>query len=52
MRDVVIVGATRTAIGTFGGSLKNMTGTQLGVTAVKEALKRSGLKIGARSVMY
>ncbi len=44
MRDVVIVGATRTAIGTFGGSLKNMTGTQLGVTAVKEALKRSGLE--------
>ena len=44
MREVVIVGAARTAIGTFGGTLKDMTGTQLGVTAVKAALERSGLK--------
>ncbi len=43
MRDVVIVGMARTAIGSFGGSLKTMLSNELGTIAVKEALKRSGL---------
>lgn len=43
MRDVVIVGMARTPIGTFGGTLKPLLSYKLGVVAVKEALKRSGL---------
>ena len=40
-RDVVIVGAARTAIGTFGGSLKDIPATDLGAIAVKEAFVRA-----------
>lgn len=42
MRDVVIVGAARTAIGTFGGGLKDFSATDLGTIIIKEALKRGG----------
>ena len=41
-REIFIVGAARTAIGTFGGGLKDVPLTQLATTAVKEALRRSG----------
>ncbi|MCI8646231.1 MAG: acetyl-CoA C-acetyltransferase [Firmicutes bacterium] len=44
MRDVVIVGAARTPIGSFGGSLKNVPTRTLGAVAVKEAIKRAGIK--------
>lgn len=44
MRDVVIVGAARTAIGTFGGSLKEFSATDLGTTVIQEALKRAGVE--------
>lgn len=40
-RDVVIVGAARTAIGTYGGALKDMTACDLGTHAVKEAFARA-----------
>ena len=42
-RDIFVVGAARTAIGTFGGSLKDVPNTQLATTAVKAALQRSGV---------
>ena len=41
-REIYIVAAARTAIGTFGGALKDVPLTQLATTAVKEALRRSG----------
>ncbi len=41
MRDVVVVSAVRTAIGTFGGSLKEVPPTKLGAIVVKEALARA-----------
>jgi acetyl-CoA C-acetyltransferase len=41
MREVVIVSAVRTAIGTFGGSLKDVPPTQLGAAVVREALARA-----------
>jgi acetyl-CoA C-acetyltransferase len=44
MREVVVVSGARTAIGTFGGSLKDVPPTQLGATVVAEVLKRSGVK--------
>lgn len=42
-RDVLFVGTARTAIGTFGGSLKDVTLPDLATTAVKAALARSGV---------
>ncbi|HEU0200389.1 MAG TPA: acetyl-CoA C-acyltransferase family protein [Burkholderiaceae bacterium] len=42
IREIVVVGTARTAIGTFGGSLKDVPLTQLGTTVVKAALTRSG----------
>ncbi len=42
-RDIFVVGTARTAIGTFGGALKDVPNTQLATTAVKAALERSGV---------
>ncbi|MGZ4090768.1 MAG: thiolase family protein, partial [Bacteroidia bacterium] len=44
MREVVIVAATRTPIGSFGGSLAGFTAPQLGSIAIKAAVEKSGLK--------
>jgi acetyl-CoA C-acetyltransferase len=44
MKEVVIVGAARTAIGTFGGSLKGVPARTLGATVIKESIKRAGIK--------
>ena len=44
MKDVVIVGAARTAIGTFGGALKDVPARKLGAVVIKEALNRAGVK--------
>ena len=41
-REVVVVGAARTAIGSFGGALKDVSVTVLGTTVVRAALQRSG----------
>ncbi len=41
MKEVVIVSGVRTAIGTFGGGLKDVPPTQLGAIVVAEALKRA-----------
>ena len=43
MNEVYIVSAVRTAIGTFGGSLKDMPPTQLASSVTAEALRRSGV---------
>jgi len=42
-REVVVVGAARTAIGTFGGSLKDVPLSAIATTAVQAALSRSGV---------
>ncbi|WP_433742984.1 acetyl-CoA C-acetyltransferase [Falsibacillus pallidus] len=42
-QEVVIVSAVRTAIGSFNGSLKNISAPELGAVVIKEALKRGGL---------
>jgi acetyl-CoA C-acetyltransferase len=44
MRNVVIVSAVRTAIGKFGGTLKNVSAVDLGAAVIKEALKRADIK--------
>ncbi len=43
LNEVYIVAGARTAIGTFGGSLKDVPATTLATTAVKEAVSRSGV---------
>jgi acetyl-CoA acyltransferase 2 len=40
-REIVLIGGCRTAFGSFGGSLKDFTATDLGVFAAKGALERS-----------
>ncbi|GEN34447.1 MULTISPECIES: acetyl-CoA C-acetyltransferase [Aneurinibacillus] len=42
-RDVVIVSAVRTPIGSFMGALSNIPATELGAIVIKEALKRAGV---------
>lgn len=43
MNEVVVVAAARTAIGDFGGALKDVPPADLGATAIKEALSRAGV---------
>lgn len=43
MNEVYVVAAVRTPMGSFGGSLKDMTATQLGAIAIKGALEKAGL---------
>jgi acetyl-CoA C-acetyltransferase len=45
-REVVLCHPVRTAIGTYGGSLKDMPASDLGAAAIRETLKRSGLPAG------
>ena len=44
MKDLYIVNCCRTAIGSFGGSLKNTPAADLGGIVVKEVLNRAGMK--------
>jgi len=44
MREVVVVGGVRTAIGSFGGTLKDIPVVQLGSLVIKEVLKRVQLR--------
>ena len=43
MKDVVIVSACRTAVGSFGGSLKDVHAYKIGSAAMKEAVRRAGI---------
>ena len=43
MQDVVIVSACRTAIGTFGGTLKDVGGARIAAAAMQEAVRRAGI---------
>ena len=44
MKEVVIVSAARTAVGSFGGALRDIPAVELGKIAVEEALKRAKIK--------
>jgi acetyl-CoA C-acetyltransferase len=43
MEDIVIVAATRTAVGKFGGSLSKVAAPELGAAVIKNLLERTGL---------
>ena len=44
MKEVYVVNCCRTAIGSFGGSLKNTPAVEMGAVVIKEALKRANVK--------
>ncbi len=44
MKEVYIVSAVRTPMGSFGGALKDVSATQLGAIAIKAAVERAGIK--------
>ena len=46
MKEVVIVSACRTAVGAFGGTLRDMNAAVIGSIAMKEAIKRAGIDPG------
>ncbi len=46
MKEAVVVSAVRTAVGTFGGSLKDISAAELGSIAIKAALEKAGVKPG------
>lgn len=43
MKETVIVGGARTPFGKFGGGLKDVSAADLGATAIRGALNRSGI---------
>ena len=45
-REVVVVSGVRTAIGDFGGALKDIPPTELGARVAKEAIARAGIEAG------
>ncbi len=51
-RDVVFLSAVRTPFGSFGGTLKDRTATDLGVLASEEAVRRSGVDADAFDHVY
>ena len=44
MKEVVIISAVRTPIGSFGGALSSLSATQLGAAAIKGAVEKAGIK--------
>lgn len=44
MKEVYIISAVRTPMGSFGGSLKNFSATQLGAVAIKGAVNKAGIQ--------
>ena len=44
MQEVYVISAVRTPLGSFGGSLKSFSATQLGGFAIKAAVERAGIK--------
>ncbi len=51
MKEVVIVSGARTAVGSFGGSLKGVRTVDLGALVIKEAMKRAGLRPAVSDVV-
>ncbi|WP_028663526.1 thiolase family protein [Runella zeae] len=52
MKAVYLVSAVRTPIGSFGGSLSGVSATQLGATAIKEAVSRAGIEPALVEAIY
>src|SRR5436853_3513932 len=46
MKEVYIISAVRTPVGSFGGALKDFSATQLGAVAIKHAVQKAGITPG------
>ncbi len=46
MKDVVVVSACRTAVGSFGGTLRDIPAARIASVAMKEAVARAGIEVG------
>ena len=44
MKEVVIVSAVRTPMGSFGGCLSSVSATKLGATVIKGAIEKAGIQ--------
>jgi acetyl-CoA C-acetyltransferase len=44
MKDIVIVSATRTPIGDFGGSLKDVSATSLAMISIESVIQKAGIE--------
>ena len=44
LNDIVVIAANRTPMGSFGGTLKKMSSTQIGAAAIKGVIEKSGLE--------
>jgi acetyl-CoA C-acetyltransferase len=52
MKEVYIVSAMRTPMGTFGGSLSSLSATQLGAVAIKSAIEKAGISPNEVNEVY
>ncbi len=52
MRNAVIVSAVRTAVGSFGGTLKDVSAADLGAIVIKEAVQRAGITLADVDEVY
>ena len=52
MKDVVIVSAVRTPMGSFGGALSSLSATQLGAEAIKGAIEKAGINTEEVNEVY
>ena len=52
MREVVIASAVRTAVGSYGGTLKDVSAVDLGSIVIKEAVNRAGIKLEQVQEVY
>ena len=52
MRNAVIVSAVRTAVGSFGGTLKDISAADLGAIVIKEAVQRAGIQLSDVDEVY
>ena len=52
MKNAVIVSAVRTAVGSFGGALKDISAADLGAIVIREAVKRAGIALADVDEVY
>ena len=52
MKEVVIISAVRTPMGSFGGSLSSLTATKLGAAAIKGAMEKAGIDANSVNEVY
>ena len=52
MKEIVVASAARTPIGSFGGSLQDVSAVDLGALVIKNAIERAGIRPGNVDEVY